>query len=185
LPYPAVNPARVFTLDTRSRFPPRPVSDPKFFEPGTRPVAGAVHEEDAGYVVSPGVATSNLRRAGEREGVRFLLKRRVRSIEVVGTPRFRIDSDRGPIECDAVVNAAGPHSGLVNRMAGVSLPQETRPLLREVQALANPLSGQAGGGAPPVVISTAASASIPRFSPAAAASCRRPGPSSGRPSRRL
>jgi sarcosine oxidase subunit beta len=139
-------------FDTTSHFPPRPVSDPTFLDPGRGEVAGAIYEEDGGYVISPGVATSNLRRAGEREGVRFLLNRLVQGIQREGSRRLRIETDRGPIECDAVVNAAGPHSGAVNRMAGVSLPLETRPLRKEVHALANPLHGQPDGSALPVVI---------------------------------
>jgi len=139
-------------LDTTSHFPPRPVSDPSFLERGERAVAGAVYEEDAGYVVSPGVATSNLRRAGEREGVRFLMNRRVRGIQPAGPRRFVVEIEaKGPLECDVVINAAGPHSGGVNRMAGVSLPLETRPLRREVHAQANPLYGQPGGASLPVV----------------------------------
>jgi glycine/D-amino acid oxidase-like deaminating enzyme len=139
-------------LDTASYFPARPVSDPAFLEPSDRPIGGAIYEEDAGYVVSPGVATSNLRRAGEREGVRFLLNRRVRSIQPAGARRFRIEAEaQGPIECDVVVNAAGPHSGMLNRLAGASLPLETRPLRREVHVLPNPLYGQPGGVSLPVV----------------------------------
>ena len=38
-------------LDTASHFPARPVSDPAFLEPGDRPIAGAIYEEDSGYVV--------------------------------------------------------------------------------------------------------------------------------------
>jgi sarcosine oxidase subunit beta len=139
-------------FDPTSHFPPRPVSDPGFLESGERPIAGAIYEEDAGYVVSPGVATSNLRRAGERQGVRFLLNRRVRGIQAEGARRFRIEVDPPEsIECDVVVNAAGPHSAIVNRMAGVSLPLETRPLRREVHVLANPLYGGPGGDSLPVV----------------------------------
>lgn len=139
-------------LDTASRFPPRPVSDPGFFEASGSAIAGAIFEEDSGYVVSPGVATSNLRRAGEREGVRFLLNRQVRAIESAGPRHFRIETTpEGSIECDAVVNAAGPHSGIVNRMVGVVLPLETRPLRREVHALANPLHDEPGVPPLPVV----------------------------------
>jgi sarcosine oxidase subunit beta len=139
-------------LDTESHFPARPVSDPAFLEPRDRPIAGAIYEEDSGYVVSPGVATSNLRRAGEREGVRFLLNQQVQSIQSASPRRFRIETAaRGPIECDIVVNAAGPHSGIVNRMAGASLPLETRPLRREVHFLANPLYGEPDGASLPVV----------------------------------
>ena len=50
-----------------------------------------------------------------------------------------------------MVNASGPHSGIVNRMAGVNLPLETRPLRREVHVLSNPLFGQPEGAAVPVV----------------------------------
>ena len=139
-------------LDIASHFPARPVSDPSFLEPGERPIAGAIFEEDSGYVVSPGVATSNLRRAGEREGVRFLMNTTVRRIRRESGGRFIVEAEpRGSIEADVVVNASGPHSGIVNRMAGVTLPLETRPLRREVHFLSNPLFGQPGGSTVPVV----------------------------------
>ena len=139
-------------FDATSHFPARPVSDPEFFESSERPIAGAIFEEGSGYVVSPSIATSNLRRAGEREGVRFLLNRRVRSIRRAGGRRFSVDIEPGgAIECDVVVNASGPHSGIVNEMAGVRLPLETRPLRREVHSLSNPLFGQPEGANVPVV----------------------------------
>lgn len=139
-------------LDTASHFPARSVSDPAFLETGGRPIAGAIFEEDSGYVVSPGVATSNLRRAGEREGVRFVMNTAVRRIRRENGGRFVVETEtRGPFECDIVVNASGPHSGIVNRMAGVTLPLETRPLRREVHFLSNPLFSRPGGAALPVV----------------------------------
>ena len=139
-------------LDTASHFPARPVSDPSFLDPGNRPIAGAIFEEDSGYVVSPGVATSNLRRAGEREGVRFLLNQEVKAIRAASPRHFRIETaGHHSIECDVVVNAAGPHSGVVNRMANATLPLETRPLRREVHVLANPLYGRPRGDSLPVV----------------------------------
>lgn len=65
---------------------------------------------------------------------------------------FRVDfGDGGSVETEVVVNAAGPHSARVNQLAGVELPLETRPLRREVHALANPLHGEAGGAGVPVV----------------------------------
>ena len=143
--------ARFPHLDSTSH-PPRPLSDPAFLEPGDRPIAGAIFEEGSGYVVSPGVATSNLRRAGEREGVLFLLNRQVTAIRPAGERGFTIaTAGSDSIECDAVVNAAGPHSGMVNRLAGVSLPLETRPLRREVHHLKNPLYSEPGGDDLPVV----------------------------------
>ena len=139
-------------LDTASHFPARRVDDPAFMDSSNRPIAGAIFEEDSGYVVSPGVATSNLRRAGERDGVRFLLNREVTAIRPARSRGFEIGiAGHQAIECDVVVNAAGPHSAIMNRMAGVSLPLETRPLRREVHVLSNPLYGERRGDSLPVV----------------------------------
>ena len=140
-------------LDVSSQYPPKSIDDPAFLEEADGgPIGGAVYEEDAGYVVSPGVATHNLRLAGEREGVRFLLNREVRSVAEGGARRFALElSDGSTLESDVVVNAAGPHSGRVNARAGVTLPLETRPLVREVHALDNPLSGTPQGQTLPIV----------------------------------
>jgi sarcosine oxidase subunit beta len=156
-------PARILTagelkerfpwLDVTSQHPPKSIDAPDFLEPGdVRPIGGAVYEEDAGYVVSPGLATHNLRLAGEREGVDFLLNREVTSFSGGDGDRFALGlSDGSTLESDVVVNASGPHSGRVNALAGVSLPLETRPLVREVHALDNPLRGTPRGETLPVV----------------------------------
>ena len=140
-------------LDVASNHPPRSIDDPAFLEAGTgSPIGGAVFEEDSGYVVSPGLATHNLRLAGEREGVRFLLNREVRSISGSGEDPFVLGlSDGTTVESDVLVNASGPHSAGVNAMAGVQLPLETRPLVREVHSLENPLRGTPQGARLPIV----------------------------------
>jgi len=138
-------------LDTTSQFPPRPVDDPDFFEPKGAKIEGAVFEHDAGYVVSPGLATQNLRLAAERCGVRFRLNREVVEIGRVDRGGFRLVLNEGSLEADVVINVAGPHSARVNRLAGVELPLETRPLRREVQALANPLYSEDEGAVVPIV----------------------------------
>jgi sarcosine oxidase subunit beta len=139
-------------LDTSSHFPPRPVDDEAFFEPTRARIEGAVFEEDAGYVVSPGLATQNLRLAGEREGVRFLLNHDVVHIEPRDGGGFRLGfSGHEGLHCDVVVNVAGPHSSRVNHLARVQLPLETRALRREVHNLVNPrYSPETGGGIPVV-----------------------------------
>lgn len=138
-------------LDTCSQFPPKRLSDPDFFEATGRRIEGGVFEEDAGYVVSPGLATLNLRRAGERDGVRFLLRREVSGIRRVDGG-FELETTAGDVlESEVVLNAAGPHSSKVNRQAGVELPLETRPLRREVHALKNPRFTEDGGAGIPVV----------------------------------
>lgn len=139
-------------LDFASHFPPRPVDDPAFFDPADTRVEGAVFEEDAGYVVSPALATQNLRLAGEREGVRFLLNQQVVEIHAEDSGDFRVGFASGDgVDCEVVVNVAGPHSAQINRMAGVQLQLETRPLRREVHALANPRYTDEEGGRVPVV----------------------------------
>ena len=140
-------------LDLASQHPPRSIDDPDFLEARDGPrIEGAVFEKDSGYVVSPGLATHNLRLAGEREGVRFALNREVRSMSGGDGARFRLElSDGSTVESDVVVNVAGPHSSRVNALAGVTLPLETRPLVREVHALENPLRGTTPGQMLPVV----------------------------------
>ncbi len=140
-------------IDVASQHPPKSIDDPTFLDEGDgSPIGGAVYEEDAGYVVSPGIATHNLRAAGEREGVRFLLNREVRGLSGGGGRRFALElSDGSTTETDVVINAAGPHSGRVNALAGVTLPLETRPLVREVHALDNPLRGTPRGQTLPIV----------------------------------
>ncbi|MFQ5739922.1 MAG: NAD(P)/FAD-dependent oxidoreductase [Acidobacteriota bacterium] len=139
-------------LETDSFFPPRQADDEAFFESTGRPIEGAIFEEGAGYVVSPDLATQNLRSAGQREGVHFLLKHEVYAIRKVNSQPFQIvTKEAGTIESEVVVNAAGPHSTLVNRMAGVRLPLETRPLRREVHALSNPLFDREKGSPLPVM----------------------------------
>lgn len=138
-------------VDTAAHHPPRAPDDPEFLEPTGRRLEGAVFERGAGYVVSPGLATHNLRLAGEREGVRYRMGAAVTRIGAAAAGRLlRVDLGSGErIEADAVLNAAGPHSAVVNRLAGVRLPLETRPLRREVHALENPL--HARGEVTPVV----------------------------------
>jgi sarcosine oxidase subunit beta len=156
IPVSLLSPDEVVTrfpfLDIASQFPPRPVDDPTFFESTAPRIEGAVFEEDSGYVVSPGLATQNLRLAGERDGVRFLLKHEVVKITVEDSGGFYLNFANGDrIDCDVVVNVAGPHSAQINRIAGVELPLETRALRREVHALANPRYSDGAGGQVPVV----------------------------------
>jgi sarcosine oxidase subunit beta len=131
-------------FDVRSHWPVRAPDDEGFLEDTGRSLRGAIFERDAGYVVSPLVATHNLRVACEEVGVTFRLGRRVGAIGQGGARRFRLElEDESALEADVVVNAAGPHSGLVNRLAGVTLPIETRPLRREVHAVENPAHPEA------------------------------------------
>lgn len=130
--------ARFPFLDTSSQHPTTSPEHPRFFEPTGRRIGGGSFEKDGGYVVYPGLATQNLRSAAEREGVSFLLKREVVAIHRESA-RFRVELRQGEsLESEVVVNAGGPHSAIINRMAGVNLPLTTRPLRREVHHMPNP-----------------------------------------------
>ncbi|MAG58479.1 MAG: FAD-dependent oxidoreductase [Planctomycetes bacterium] len=138
-------------LDASSHSPIRQPDDDSFFDDTGRPIAGAVLEPDAGYVVSPQLATTDLRRAGDEAGVRFRLGRAVTEISRSGDG-FRISlQDGSVVRAGVVVNAAGPHSAIVNELAGVSLPIETRALRREVHAMDNPLFSAAAGSPVPIL----------------------------------
>lgn len=127
-------------LNTASNFPPLAPDDEAFFESRGREIEGVVFEKDAGYVVSPGLATQNLRDAGERDGVQFLLNHEVDSIVKNDDGRFVLSTTDGVrIDSEVVVNAAGPHSSIINRLAGVTLDLTTRALRQEVHTLSNPL----------------------------------------------
>lgn len=131
-------------LESESQMPIRRPSDEDFFEPSGRQIPGAVFEPDAGYVVSPMLAAQNLRQAGERDGVNFRLGKRVVAVQHgVAGHRFRLQLEDGStLDTDVVVNVAGPHSAVVNRLMGCELQLETRALRREVCAVANPRAGQ-------------------------------------------
>jgi sarcosine oxidase subunit beta len=139
-------------LEISSHHPTTSPEDPSFFEPTGRPIGGGLFEKDGGYVVYPGLATQNLRSAAERDGVAFVLKREVVAIQKAGT-HFRLELKEGePLESDVVVNAGGPHSSIINRMAGADLPLETRALRREVHQMRNPLFDEETQGNPLPVI---------------------------------
>src|SRR6185369_4841029 len=111
---------RLPIYDTASFFPPKPIDDPAFEEPPERELAGAIFCPDGGYVNDPQLATHNLRCAIEAGGGEFLLQQEV--VEIlkrdgrVSGVRLAGGKD---LEAQVVVNAAGPHSVVINRMAGV------------------------------------------------------------------
>lgn len=134
--------ARMPIFDLHAFGPARRPEDAAFWDPARRLLEGAVFTPEAGYVPDPQLATENLKRAAEVAGARFRFKRevtgvlshrgRVAGVELAGGNR---------IEAPVVVNAAGPHSARVNRLAGVEegMRIRTRPLRQEVHFVPAPL----------------------------------------------
>jgi sarcosine oxidase subunit beta len=132
---------RVPYYDLRSFWPPSRPDDPSFWaEPQSR-IRSALFTPDAGYVNDPQLATHNLQRAAEAHGAAFRFRADVVEIlrEHGRVAGVRLgDGER--IASPVVVNVAGPHSDVVNRMAGVEgdMTVRTRPLRHEVHLVPAP-----------------------------------------------
>ena len=90
--------------------------------------------------LNPILAVPALARAAERHGARIQRHTRLMALIREGAG-FKAETDRGPIICHRVVNAAGPWSPTVATMVGVALPVEQRCVLSNVTEAAPPLIG--------------------------------------------
>jgi sarcosine oxidase subunit beta len=89
----------------------------------------------------PQLATHNLQIAAESQGSRFMFKSRVIEIRRSGEKIAGVTLDNGlQIDAPLVLNAAGPHSFLVNEMAGIQnrMKIKTRALRHEVHVVPSP-----------------------------------------------
>ncbi|MGD8881502.1 MAG: FAD-dependent oxidoreductase [Desulfobacterales bacterium] len=122
-------------LDTRKYFPVKLPDDPDFGEPTGNAVEGAIFVPESGYITDPQLSTHNLQRAAEAKGGEFMFNAEVVDIykkdgRVAG---IKLQSGK-QIDAPIVVNVAGPHSYIINRMAGVEegMKIKTRALRQEV-----------------------------------------------------
>ena len=122
-------------LDTRKYFPVKLPNDPDFAEPTGNAVDGAIFIPESGYISDPQLSTHNLQRAAEARGGEFIFNSEVVEIrkkdgKVAGVTL----KDGTRINAPIVVNVAGPHSYIINRMAGVEegMNIKTRALRQEV-----------------------------------------------------
>ena len=127
--------AKLPIYDLKRFFPAKRMTDPAFGEPTGGEVEGAVFFPTAGYVSDPQLATHNLQRAAEAKGAEFLFGKAVTEIlkqdgRISG---LRLD-DGSEIEAPVVVNVAGPHSAVINGLAGAldDMTITTKPLRQEV-----------------------------------------------------
>ena len=123
--------------------PPRPVDDEAFWEPAAGALTGAVWTPHSGYVSDPQLASHNLQRAAEAHGARFVFATRVTGIRRSAGRVSGVTLDDGStVSASVVVNVAGPHSAVVNDLAGLtgSMRIGTRPLRHEVHHVPAPAS---------------------------------------------
>jgi sarcosine oxidase subunit beta len=89
-------------------------------------------------VADPNGVTMGFARAAQASGVDIVRETEVTAIGVASGRVTGVTTTRGPIAAPVVVNAAGPHAGLVARLAGIDLP--VRPFRRHI-FIAQPPAG--------------------------------------------
>ena len=128
-------------LDDTSYHPPRRPEDPDFGTPNESPLAGGMYYPEGGYISDPVLSVHNVQVAAQAHGAQFRFNSKVSEIlkQSGKTTGVRLE-DGMVIESPVVVNAAGPHSFVINRMAGVEqgMKIKTRALRHEVVHLPSP-----------------------------------------------
>ena len=122
-------------------YPPTRMDDPAFWADPTEPLEQLIYIRDGGYITDPQLATHNLMVAAQAKGGEFLFNRAVTSVRRSGDRVAGVALDDGTqIDAAIVVNVAGPHSRLINQMAGVEgdMRINTRPLRHEVHFVPSP-----------------------------------------------
>ena len=122
-------------IDDASYYPPRRPEDPDFGKKNDLPLAGAVYYPEGGYISDPTLSTHNVQVAAQAQGAEFIYNARVVQIlrqdnRVIGVKLV----DGTPCEAPVVVNASGPHSFIINQLAGVEdgMNIKTKALRHEV-----------------------------------------------------
>ena len=122
-------------LDTRQFGPPVTEQDPSFGRPSGGDVAGALYIPESGYINDPQLCCHNVQLGCEARGGEFRFRTEVTEILREGgrVAGVRV-KDGSVIRAPVVVNVGGPHSFVINRMAGVEegMNIRTRALKQEV-----------------------------------------------------
>jgi glycine/D-amino acid oxidase-like deaminating enzyme len=132
---------RVPYYDVHAFWPPSRPEDPDFFRKPEQELEGAIYTPGSGYVSDPQLATRDLQRAAEAKGGRFVFNERIVQIRTSDGRVRGVTLDSGEeIDAPVVVNVAGPHSFVINRMAGVedTMNIKTRALRHEVHIVPAP-----------------------------------------------
>ncbi len=128
-------PERFPILNNRSYGPPVLPSDERFGKPTADQIAGAIYIPESGLISDPKQSVHNVQRASEAVGGKFLFNAEVVEIRRQDNRVAGITlKDGTEIDAPVVINVAGPHSSIINRMAGVEeeMKIKTRPMRQEV-----------------------------------------------------
>jgi sarcosine oxidase subunit beta len=122
-------------LNTKNYGPPVLPSDERFGQPTADRIAGAIYVPESGLISDPKQSVHNVQRAAEAIGGKYRFKAEVTEIRKKDDRVAGITlADGTEIDAPVVINVAGPHSYIINRMAGVEddMNIKTRPLRQEV-----------------------------------------------------
>ncbi|MBW2470223.1 MAG: FAD-dependent oxidoreductase [Desulfobacterales bacterium] len=122
-------------VNLASYFPQKWIDDPRFGEPTAEKIPGALWIPESGYISDPKLSTHNVMVAAKAKGADFLYNTEVTDILKKRGHATGVKLKGGSeIEAPVVVNVAGPHSYLINQMAGVedAMKIKTRPMKQEV-----------------------------------------------------
>lgn len=125
-----------------SYFPPKRPDDPDFFN---RPVDKidpvVLFFPGNGYINDPQLSVENIQQAGESNGAAFKFNAEVTEIRKRSDRVTGITLSNGQtLDAPVVVNASGPHSFIINRLAGIDkrMKIKTRALRHEVHFVPSP-----------------------------------------------
>lgn len=122
-------------LDLGRYGPPKLIDDPDFGQSNGRTVESAVYFPLAGYINDPQLAAHNVQMAAEDAGAVFRFNAEVTDIRQADGKVLGVTLAGGEeITCPVVVNVGGPHSSVINTLAGVEdkMSLNTRALREEV-----------------------------------------------------
>ena len=133
--------ARLPILDTGLFGPPKRPDDKHFWDDPHGSITGAYFSAEAGYVSDPQLSCHNLQRGAEANGAEFWFDAEVVSVD---REKDRVSgvtlNDGRSVESPVVINVAGPHSYIINQIAGVynSMNIKTKALRHEVHHVPAP-----------------------------------------------
>ena len=119
----------------------RPDEDDHFWDKTGKKIEGAVYTPGSGYVSDPQLTSHNLQVAAEANGGEFLFNSEIIEIRQENGKVIGVTLKSGEqIDSPIVVNVAGPHSFVINRMADVEKEMniKTRALRHEVHHVPSP-----------------------------------------------
>ena len=128
-------------LNFKSYWPVRRPDDPLFDQISDDTITTALWNPDGGYINDPQLSTHNLQVAAEAKGSQFIFDQKVIQILQANGSVTGVELEGGSrINAPIVINVAGPHSNIINQMAGVTsdMNVKTRALRHEVHHVPSP-----------------------------------------------